>query len=107
MVEGGSSQVYVGVLTPHPRGRLRAHLFLKGKSPLGKGWSSWLLLPKVGGGGCGPTWVLEGQATIAWVLLELNFLQGEDGGGWAREESGRGLGGVTQLLYLPSPPCFH
>lgn len=25
-------------------------------------------------------WVLEGQATIAWVLLELDLLQGEDGG---------------------------
>lgn len=25
-------------------------------------------------------WVLEGKATIAWVLLELDLLQGEDGG---------------------------
>jgi hypothetical protein len=33
-----------------------------------------------GVGACGPTWVLEGQATIAWVLLELDLLQGEDGG---------------------------
>lgn len=49
------------------------------------------------------TWVLEAQATIAWILLELDLLQGEDGGSWAREEGQGDLGGATLLLYLPSP----
>lgn len=83
---GTSHKVYVGrgVLTSHPKGRLWAHLFPKEDSPLGKGGLLATSSKGYGlggwGGACGHTWVLEGQATIAWVFLELDLLQGEDGG---------------------------
>lgn len=46
------------------------------------------LLPRGGRGA--PTWLLKGQAPVARVLLQLNLLQGEDGGSW--EERGERKG---------------
>lgn len=36
-----------------------------------------------GSSGGGPTWLLKGQAPVARVLLELDLLQGEDGGSYS------------------------
>lgn len=86
-----------------PRVDCQAHLFLKGESSLGK--AVYLVASNRGfRGACGPTWVLEGQATIAWVFLELDLFQGEDGGSWTREEGRGALMAATLLAPVPTVP---
>lgn len=65
------------------RGQTLGLFLSQRRASTGERCSTWLLLANgvgQGGGACVPTWVLEGQATIAWVLLELDLFQGEDGG---------------------------
>ena len=47
-------------------------------------------------GGQAPTWLLEGQAPVAGILLELDLLQGEEGGGCGQRGHRPGDGSVNR-----------
>lgn len=58
-------------------------------------------------GGQGPTWLLEGQTPVAGVLLELDLLQGEEGGSCGQRGHRPGDRSVSRLHSRSLRPLAH
>lgn len=58
-------------------------------------------------GGQAPTWLLEGQAPVAGVLLELDLLQGEEGGSCRQRGHRPGDSSVNRVRSCRLQPLAH